>query len=437
MRLRTVLCLQLLAAVLLGTLTMRAAAPPRPVPAHFALIDLHDTLQPERARVFAEQMDQANHTDAKAIVVILSTPGGMIASTNTMVDAMRQSRLPIIVWSGERSMRISGEGLRLMAEADLALMGPNTFLTPLWSDPPRWLSAEHRAAGSAHLRQELTAAVARHGRSPALIDELCDGTRWFSASQALDAGFIDGIAAREDQVLQFASTHPVHRGGTILPLNIAGAHGITVGISPQNLLLVSLMNPDLSVLVLTLGLLLIYLEINTPGTIVPGAAGVLMVLLSIFELTRLPIHASGVWLCVAAVLLLLLEARLSAHGLLATFGVIILVGGLGLIVDGPIAQLQVGWRTAIGAGVGFGGVTASLIVLGVEARRAKVKTGTEAMLGWLAVAQTPLAPEGQILVRGELWRARLTSKDSFVAAGDRVKVLRADGLTLEVTAVPL
>jgi membrane-bound serine protease (ClpP class) len=91
----------------------------------------------------------------------------------------------------------------------------------------------------------------------------------------------------------------------------------------------------------------------------------------------------------------------------------------------------------MGAGLGFGGVTASLLVLGLEARRSKVRTGSDAMLGWLAVAQTPLAPEGHILVRGELWRARLTSKDSAVAAGDHVKVLRADGMLLEVTAVPV
>ena len=78
-----------------------------------------------------------------------------------------------------------------------------------------------------------------------------------------------------------------------------------------------------------------------------------------------------------------------------------------------------------------------LVRVGVESRRAKAKTGSEAMLGWLAIAHTELKPEGQILVRGELWRARLSSSDSFLAAGERVKVLRADGLTLEVAAVPL
>jgi membrane-bound serine protease (ClpP class) len=122
---------------------------------------------------------------------------------------------------------------------------------------------------------------------------------------------------------------------------------------------------------------------------------------------------------------------------LAVVGLIALVTGLVLLVTGPLPQLEVSVGTAVGAGLGFGGVTAWLLVLGAEARRAKVKTGSEAMLGWLAVAQTALTPEGRILVRGELWQARLTSSDSSVAAGERVKVLRAHGHILEVTAVPL
>ena len=94
------------------------------------------------------------------------------------------------------------------------------------------------------------------------------------------------------------------------------------------------------------------------------------------------------------------------------------------------------WGTAIGAGIGFGGVTGGLLLLGLKARRAKVRTGAEAMLGWLAVTQTPLAPEGEILVRGELWRARLSGADAFLPAGESVKVERALGAVLEVAPLP-
>lgn len=238
-------------------------------------------------------------------------------------------------------------------------------------------------------------------------------------------------------VLKFMDGHVIRKSGSTLQLQVAKATVETARVKLQEQLLLTLMNPDLCVLLLTLGCLLIYLEINTPGAIVPGLAGVLLVLLASYALHLLPLNTAGILLCLLSGLLLLLEAQFAAHGLLASAGVLTLVVGLASLVHGPIPELQVEWGTAIGAGLGFGGVTAALIVLGIEARRAKVKTGSDAMLGWLAVAHTALAPEGQVLVRGELWKARLTTSDAFVAAGDRVKVLRADGFLLEVAAVPL
>lgn len=400
-------------------------------------VDLHDTLQRERAFVFNRALERANQEGYAAVLVDLSTPGGASADTDEMIQGMRHSRVPVIVWAGPSQTRISGEGLRLLAEADVAVMHPETYLTPLWTERPHGLSREKRSSGSQRLLNELSIATAAHGRSDAAVEELSSGIHWFTGPEALGAGFIDGIASEPSNALRVAEGRVVRRNGQTMPLHLAGAHIAVAGTKPQELLLLTLMNPDLSVLLLTLGLLLIYLEVNTPGTVVPGAAGVLLVLLAVFALHMLPLSGIGILLCLAAALLLLLEARYSTHGLMAAAGILCLVAGLGTLVNGSVPQLQVAWGTAVGTGIGFGGVTATLMILGMESRRAKEKTGSDAMLGWLAITHTELAPEGQILVRGELWRARLTSTDSFVPAGERVKVLRADGLTLEVAAVPL
>ncbi len=398
-------------------------------------IELHDTLQGERAGIFTREMDRANAEHYDAILVNLSTPGGMPEAADAMVAAMRQSRIPVIVWAGRPRTRIAGEGLRLLAEADVALLHPETFLTPLWAQQPHGLTAQARREGSSRLLAALNSAAAMRRRSGSANVDLATGTHWIGATEAVRAGFVDGVAEKPADALRLANGRTITRLGDTLRLS--GAHIDTVSTKPQEKLLLTLMNPDLSILLLTLGFLLVYLEINTPGTVVPGAAGVLLILLAAYALLMLPLSATGIVLCMAAALLLLLEAQFPAHGVLACTGIIALVLGLGTLVQGPLPQLQVSWPVAIGAGLGFGGVTAALIVLGFEARRAKIKTGAEAMLGWLAIAQTALAPEGQILVRGELWHARLSSRDSFVAAGERVKVLRADGMTLEVTAVPV
>jgi membrane-bound serine protease (ClpP class) len=402
-----------------------------------SMITLHDTLQPARARAFVHEVAAANQNGCTAILVNLSTPGGMSSAVDTMVTAIRSSHVPVIVWTGVEQTRVGGQGLRLIAEADLVYMGQSTYLSPLWADPPRGLKASERSLGSQQLLTQLSESTRYRGRALPVLIDLSSGGRWLNPMEAAEAGLIDAPVVRVEDVVNLANGRMVTRGGKTFRLVLQGAQIRRFTTEGENFLLLSLMNPNLDVLLLTLGLLLIYLEINTPGIVIPGAAGLLLVLLTMFALGSLPVRGLGMSLCGLALALLILESKLHARGILATCGIIALIGGLGTLVAGPIPQLQVAWGTAIGAGIGFGGITAALMVLASEAKRAKVKTGAEAMLGWLAVAQTPLAPAGRILVRGELWNARLTSNDTTVAAGERVKVLRADGLTLEVAAVPL
>jgi membrane-bound serine protease (ClpP class) len=180
------------------------------------------------------------------------------------------------------------------------------------------------------------------------------------------------------------------------------------------------------------GGLLIYLEFNVPGTIVPGALGTLMVLLAIFGLNLLPVQHTAILLLVAAIGLMVLEAKFASHGALGIAGVLCLVFGLATLVNGPTPDMRVHFGVAAGAGVGFGAITFGLAWIAFKARRAKRLTGPEAMLGHIAVAMTPLAPTGQVEVRGEIWKATLPPNIPPVPAGAEVTVRAIDGLTLTV-----
>ena len=133
----------LLIAVLAWSVAPQAAAV---VPGTVLQIEMHDTLQPERAMVFARTLERANQQGYSAIVLNLSTPGGLSESADQMVEAMRRSRVPVIAWVGSPQTRVSGEGLRLLLAADLALMNPHAFLTPLWTDRVHGYSPLMRAA---------------------------------------------------------------------------------------------------------------------------------------------------------------------------------------------------------------------------------------------------------------------------------------------------
>jgi membrane-bound serine protease (ClpP class) len=180
-----------------------------------------------------------------------------------------------------------------------------------------------------------------------------------------------------------------------------------------------------------LGGLLIYLEFNVPGTIVPGAVGTFLVLLGIFGLNLLPIRHTAVLLLLAAAVLILLELKFTSHGVLALTGILALVFGLATLVDSPIAELRVHLATAIAAGFGFGIISFGLAWIALRARRNKILTGPAAMIGKQALVRAVYMPHetGQVEVRGELWQARATSP---LALNAPVLVRAVEGLVLIV-----
>jgi membrane-bound serine protease (ClpP class) len=181
-----------------------------------------------------------------------------------------------------------------------------------------------------------------------------------------------------------------------------------------------------------LGALLIYVEFNAPGTIVPGALGTLLVLLALFALNLLPIHYTAVMLLLAAAALLVLEVKFTSHGILAATGIVCLVLGMLTLVEGPVPEMRVHLTTALGAGIAFGLITVFLVRIAWRARHNKVMTGPEAMIGELATVTEPLHPDGQVMVHGELWQAHC---EGNAARGDRVRVRSIQGLTLTVERI--
>ena len=159
-------------------------------------------------------------------------------------------------------------------------------------------------------------------------------------------------------------------------------------------LLDKLTDPNLAVLCLIIGGLLIYLEFNVPGTIVPGALGTLLVCISLFALNLLPVRYTAVMLIVGAFALLLLEAKFASHGVLAGAGTLCLVFGLLTLVNGPIPELRVHPATAIAAGAAFALITVFVVRLALRARRNKSLMGVDALIGLTAIAQQPLSPGG-------------------------------------------
>lgn len=405
-----------------------ASAPSRPL-----VIDLplHDTIQPISAAYLRRGLRHAAKVHAQAVVVELGTPGGLLTSTRVMVAAIEQSDVPVIVYVAPSGSRAGSAGFFILQAADVAAMAPGTeagashpILEGKTMSPILKQKIENDAAAF------LRSYVSRRGRNVQAADEAVRNSKSYSDQEALQLHLIDLIAPNTATLLNDLNGATIKRfNGTKQVLHTQDADVETMPPSTRERILGALTDPDLAVILLILGGLLIYLEFNAPGTIVPGALGTVLVLISLFALNLLPLEHAAIGFLVGALILFLLDIKFATHGILALAAIGCLVFGLLTLVNGPIPEMRVHLGTALGAGIGFGLITILLTTLAVRARRAKIQTGGEALLGEVAVAQTALNPNGHVLVRGELWQAH--SRDA-VAAGETVHILNRDGLVLEV-----
>jgi len=429
--LKTVLSLLITLSCLPATLSADAAT--RNV---VVKLTLHDTIQPITADYLQRGLQEAARLHAQLVIVSMGTPGGLLESTRVMVQAIENSPVPVVIFISPTGSRAGSAGFFLLEAADIAAMAPGTnagAAHPVVEggqlDPILKEKIENDAAAF------LRSYVSRRGRNVQAAEDAVRNSKSYSDEEALKLKLIDLESADDASLLTALDGREIHRfDGSAQTLHLQGAEIVTIAPSLRERLLSKLTNPDIAVLLLVLGGLLIYLEFNVPGTIVPGSLGTLFVLLSFFGLNLLPVRHTAIALLLAAVVLMLLEAKFGGHGVLALAGIVALVFGLATLVDGPIPELRVHTATALGAGIGFGAISFGLAWIALRARRGKVLTGPQAMIGGTAIVRTPLNPTGQVEIRGELWQASLRGHVSL-AVGSTVSVRSVEGLVLIVEPV--
>jgi membrane-bound serine protease (ClpP class) len=392
---------------------------------------LHDTIQPVSADEVTRALAKANSDGAQALLIDLDTPGGLLDSMRTMVGAILRSRVPVIVYVAPSGSRAGSAGFFLLESADVAAMAPGTeagaaHVVFEGGKPDDVEAQKVENDAEAFMRSYVT----KRGRSADAAQEAEKSSHSYTAEESLNQHLIDLIANSDADLLQKIDGRSVTRmDGTTLTLRVANARIVPIQLTVRDKLLGWLVDPNIALLFLVCGALLIYLEFNSPGTIVPGALGTLMVLLAVFALDLLPIRYTAVLLLVAALVLLVLEAKVGGHGALAIAGILCLTFGTLTLVAAPVPEMGISPWVAISVSLAFGGITWFLVRLAVRARKRKARTGADALVGSPAMAMEALAPQGHVQVEGEIWQAEA---DVPVAAGTRLRVVGHEHLLLRV-----
>jgi len=279
----------------------------------------------------------------------------------------------------------------------------------------------------------LRSYVGKRGRNVEVAESAMKESKAFTAEESLEKNLINYIAKDEKDLFTQLEGKTFSRfDGSKTVLHISGKPIHVYEMTTKLHILTFLMDPNVLYLLFTVGLLCIYFEFNHPGAIVPGAIGFIVLLLFFYALNLLPFRSIALVLILSAFAFFALEAKFQTHGVLGVGGIVLMfLGGL-LLIDGPIPEMRVNIWTALAVSLPLGAITVFLMTIALRARRNKVVTGEQGMIGEVAIVCAPLTPSGKVFVQGELWDA---VSPANVEAGHRVVVRKVENLVLHVEPV--
>ncbi len=395
-------------------------------------IVVDDTIQAATQERIERAIDQAAAEKDDAVLIELSTPGGLMDSMREIMSKILASPVPVIIYVTPSGSRAASAGFFILESADISAMAPGTNTGA--AHPVGLFGGDIKGTMGQKVEGDATAlmrsVVSKRGRNVEVAQSAVLESKSFTDGEALSQNLIDYVATNEQDLFRQISSKPVKRfDGRTLALNLTGKPVRVMDETIKEDILAFIMNPDIAFILLVVGAFALYTEFNHPGAVWPGTVGVVFILLAIFALHLLPIRFAAVVLILASFVLFALDAKFATHGALAIGGIATLVIGALLLVDSPIPEMRVKLLTALAVSIPLGVITVFLMTIALRARANKVVTGAEGLIGTMAVAQTALAPSGKVLIHGETWDAVASAN---VAAGEKVVVQSVDGLELRV-----
>jgi membrane-bound serine protease (ClpP class) len=406
-----------------------------PARAEILKVVVNDTIQPISEEYIARAIDQARRRHDQAVLIELNTPGGLVSSTREIIEKISSSSAPVIVYVTPTGGHAGSAGIFILESADVAAMAPGTaagaahpvtLIGPVQVKPDDEMSRKIENDAAALMRS----VASKRGRNVETAESAVRESKSFTEQEALAGHLIDYVASSpEDLFRQMQGKSFKRFNGESASLNLTGQPVVLFGMTLKEHILDELMDPNIAFLLLAIGALALYVEFNHPGAVIPGTVGVVFILLAAFALNFLPTRFAALGLILGAFALFAAEAKFATHGVLTVGGIALLtLGGL-LLVDSPIPEMRVHLLTALAVSIPLGLITAFLMTIALQARRNKVVTGAQGLLGETGVAQTALSPQGKVFVHGELWDAIASST---LPPGQLVVVRKIDGLTLQV-----
>ena len=414
-----------LAAVVLLSAGVAAAAQP------VATIEIEGVISPVTLRLIGLAIDRAQAERAQALVIQLDTPGGLEKSMRAIVQRMMNAEVPVVVFVGPTGARAASAGVFITMAGHIAAMAPATNIgaaSPValggGADKTMMKKIENDAA--AFIR---TVAVER-GRNADWAEKAVRQAVSITEREAVKLKVVDLVADSVPDLLAKIDGRTVKTVKGSVTLATRGAPVMPIEIGFRDRVLNVITDPNVAYVLMMLGMLGLFFELSNPGAILPGVIGGISLILAFFAFQSLPINYAGLLLILFGIVLLIAEIKIVSHGILAIGGIVAMALGSLMLFEAPEVGFRVSWWVIVPMVGITSGMFLLLVAAGVRALMRRQMLGPSGLVGQMGTVRERLAPEGQVLVQGEIWRA--VAEGAPVEAGMRVRVLSVHGLTLRV-----
>ena len=391
------------------------------------IMELDGSINPGSATYLVRGIEEAEETGAALIIIQMDTPGGLASSMRTMVKAIMNSMVPVVVYVAPTGSGAASAGVMVTVSAHIAVMAPGTNIGA--AHPVTANGGEITKTMSEKVVNDMASygrgIAQERGRNGEWVEKAIRESVSITSDEALKNNVIDLIARDIDELLQLIDNREVALASGKVTLNTKGLNKVYYKPGFRDRILRTISDPNIAYILMMIGLAGLYFELAHPGVIFPGVIGAISLILAFFSFQTLSVNYAGLILIILAIMLFIAEVKITSHGLLSLGGVIALTIGSIMLFEDVNVSLRLMAPTIILV-AGFFIVVSSLAF---RAYLRKPKGGMEGLIGEIGEVKGTIDPEGLIFVQGELWRAVSEGK---IEPGEKVEVVSAKGLVLNV-----
>ena len=403
------------------------------VPGKVLVISVDGSINPSSAEYIHSGIKKANEQNAECLIIKLNTPGGLLQSTRMIVSDILDSEVPVVIYVYPSGAQAASAGVFITLAANIAAMAPGTNIG---AAHPVTMQGEQDSIMNEKVTNDAAAFIRtiseKRSRNMKWAEDAVRKSLSITETEALKGHVIDLIASSIPDLLDKVDGREVVLSNGTKVLATRNAEPVEVEMSFSQKILSLLSDPNISYILLMIGIYGIMFELYNPGSIFPGVLGAICLIVAFYSLHTLPVNYAGLALIIFAVILFIAEIKIVSHGLLTIGGVISLILGSIMLIntESTLGAMKISWQVILAVVILTVAFFMFAIGFGIKAQRRKPATGIEGIIGETGEVIGGLDPEGQIRIHGELWNAE--SEDGHLEEGTRVIVTQVSNLTLKV-----